>query len=666
MELQQNFKCKTCGRPLDALVAESTNGLVECPSCYNIWTIPRKETSPASLQFLRMGEHDLDVGKFDDALTAYSKAAQLDPKEPEAYFGMALAQFKVRYLYDHTNNRLQPICYEITDKKFSECETYLQAYANATPEQREEYVKKAMDIDYILNEFFKLQASGKRYDCFLCVKVSDPETKRLTEDSKDAEYIYHMLKEKGYKPFYSEMELRNVTGADYEARIMYALYTSECMLVICHNEDFLQTPWVKNEYTRFLKLVNDAEKESDSLTIVFSGRPIEKLPGRAGKIQGIDFQQRNAESKVVEFVDAHTPESRRRREAERKRKEEQEQAILQQIEAQKQQQRELEDRLKNLQGGGGMQATASSLLTRGYQELASSNKKGAGKFFDRVLEAEPTNGEAWWGKALIEVDAWNDDLLNEKLELDSFETLSQSRNYANAVKYAEGAFKDRLTIVQERLKRIAEMRKEDLEGRRYGLSSASVNDQNRNSERIVQMQHRLNEAAQQVRVATENLPKKKPDEYFYTDGYTSAMWKTAVAVTVVLTVLITVFFRLLPAFATKLSPALLKIIVALAWNNGNLGFGWCLARGLAYGGGTALLIVIAITIGMIVKYSKWKKKVREYRIAEAVLADAAEELIEAKKDMESGDSRYAAHDKEMSGKINELTKAIDIYNFFIV
>ena len=35
-----------------------------------------------------MGEHDLDTCKFDEAYTAYKKAAELDPNEPEAYFGM--------------------------------------------------------------------------------------------------------------------------------------------------------------------------------------------------------------------------------------------------------------------------------------------------------------------------------------------------------------------------------------------------------------------------------------------------------------------------------------------------------------------------------------------------------------------------------------------------
>ena len=122
MDLQHNFKCKACEAPLDEMVKDAVGGVTECPYCHNVWTIPKKETSPAALIFLRLGEHNLDTGKFDDAYAAYKKAAELDSSEPEAYFGMALATFKIQYLKDVSEDkpRLQPICHEISDKKFSD------------------------------------------------------------------------------------------------------------------------------------------------------------------------------------------------------------------------------------------------------------------------------------------------------------------------------------------------------------------------------------------------------------------------------------------------------------------------------------------------------------------------------------------------------------------
>ena len=344
MELQQIFKCKTCEQSLDEFVALSSNGLVECPYCYNIWTIPKKETNPAALSFLRIGEHNLDTCKFDEAYTAFKKAAELDSSEPEAYFGMALAEFKVQYLKDISGEkpRLQPICHEISDKKFSDNPDYMRAYMKATDGQRKEYEKKAQEIDYALNEFYKLKQSGLDYDCFICVKVTDDDTKLRTPDYKDADDIYFSLRGSGYKPFFSERELGGATGADYEARILYALYTSECMVVVCHNAEYLNTPWVKNEYTRFLKLVNDEEKESDSITIAFRGKAVERLHGRSGKLQGIDLGKLGAMSKIEAFVESHTPEARKKRE-------EAKNAKLREQEQQANRLKELEQQLAQMQ-----------------------------------------------------------------------------------------------------------------------------------------------------------------------------------------------------------------------------------------------------------------------------------------------------------------------------
>lgn len=312
-----DFRCKTCENILD--ISTAIDGVVECPYCYNKWIVP-KQADPAVIEFLRMGEHDLDTGRFDDAYTAYSKAAEYDDTEPEAYFGKALAKFKIQYLKNEVNGNLQPICHALSKEKFSDDIDYMRAYKWATAAQREEYERRANEIDHIRSEFAKMEASGLDYNCFICVKVRD-ENKQYTEDSKDADYIYKLLQEKGYKPFYSEYEIRNKQGTDYEAHILYALKKSECMLIVCRNEEYLQTKWVKNEYTRFLKLIAAGEKEADSLTFVFFGRPVENLPGRDGKLQGIDFANRSADRQIEEFVEKHTPEFRAKQAAEKAAKE---------------------------------------------------------------------------------------------------------------------------------------------------------------------------------------------------------------------------------------------------------------------------------------------------------------------------------------------------------
>ncbi len=291
---------------------EAVDGVLKCRHCGMPLTFPKPDSKV--LSFLQQGEHDLDSRDFERAYAAYSKAAELDPTEPEAYFGMALATFKVQYLKDEVHGCLQPICYEISEDKFTEDPNYKKALEFATSEQKEVYHVRGKAIDSIREEFYEFEKSGLWYDCFLCAKVSESDGSH-TADCERANDIYHYLKDNGYKPFFSEREVKGRVGSAYEAFILYALYKSECMLIVCSDEAYLQTKWVKNEYLRFLKMMKDEDKERDALTFVFCGKPIEKLPfGTSKKIQGIDFsKERDAYPLITKYVEEHTPAARAKR-----------------------------------------------------------------------------------------------------------------------------------------------------------------------------------------------------------------------------------------------------------------------------------------------------------------------------------------------------------------
>ncbi len=323
MELKEFF-CKCCTAPLDP--GKAVGRVIRCEHCGTYFTMA-KESEPKVQNFLNQAEHDLDTCNFEGAYAAYQKAAELDKEEPEAYFGMALAKFKVQYLKDETSDppRLQPICHEISEKSFSADKHYLRALELASKEQKRVYREKASEIDEIRDQFNELKEDGVKYDCFLCVKVSD-ENGGTTQDSHEALRLYHHLKERGFHPFYSEEEIGSRTGSDYEALILYALYTSECMLLVCYNEEYLQTKWVKNEYTRFMAMIANEDKERDAITFVFKGKPIERLPGKSGKIQGIDLSRPDAYTRIDNFVESHTPEARARRDAAKRKQREEEEA----------------------------------------------------------------------------------------------------------------------------------------------------------------------------------------------------------------------------------------------------------------------------------------------------------------------------------------------------
>ncbi len=312
--------CKNCNAPLD--MTEAKNGVIACSFCGSVFTLPKADASDKVRKHLDAGETALDQCRFDDALASYTKAIEADGREPEGYWGRALARFRVQYLRDTVNNRLQPICHEVSEDSFTSDPDYKRALTLATEEQRAEYAKKGEEIDYIRSEFYALERTGLKYDCFICVKVTE-EDGGHTEDSFAALKLYNALKKAGYKPFFSEEEMGERTGADYEALILYALKSAGSLLIVCSDKRYLETKWVKNEYTRYAAMLTDEEKERGSMAIVYLGKPIEKLPGLKGKLQGVDYRQFDAMDRIRAFIDSHD-EGKRRAGAERAAKEREE------------------------------------------------------------------------------------------------------------------------------------------------------------------------------------------------------------------------------------------------------------------------------------------------------------------------------------------------------
>ena len=388
----ENMKCRNCGGELD--YGKAVNGVLTCGFCGSKFTVPKSGANEEVRHFLLTGEHELDLGHFDEAATAYARAVELDSKEPEAFFGLALANAQVRYLKDEVNNRLQPICYSASDKSIVQDTNFKRAIALATPDQKKEYEVKGREIDAIREEFNEFRKQGLNYDTFICVKVTE-EGGRHTEDSHTAALLYKELKNAGYSPFYSEEEIHGRTGVMYEAMILYALYTSQSMLLVCSDESYLQTKWVKNEYSRFLKMQRDEEKARGSLTVVFKGTAVDRVPGLNGKVQGIDFNTFNALNQVLDFVQrfkkVDIPAIKRK---------EYGQAKVGKSAATRQ---GVEKRKLATVAGGEVSASDRAKLSLVSQCLQDKNFDYAHTLLDKIIAENPANGEAYFLRLLADL-----------------------------------------------------------------------------------------------------------------------------------------------------------------------------------------------------------------------------------------------------------------------
>ena len=81
-------------------IRTAKDGVVACACCNCVYTLPKDDATPEARSFIRMGEHELDTCSWDGAIAAFKKANETCQGEPEIYWGLALADYKVQYIKD--------------------------------------------------------------------------------------------------------------------------------------------------------------------------------------------------------------------------------------------------------------------------------------------------------------------------------------------------------------------------------------------------------------------------------------------------------------------------------------------------------------------------------------------------------------------------------------
>ena len=350
--------CENCGNPLD--LARVDKGSLPCRFCGIKYHIRYDSDSFGGKDLLKRAQSDLFLCKWDDAEACFLEALKtIDDVQLKAatHFSIALAKYGIQYIFDHVNNRAQPIVHRLNSINFTADSNYKQAIALATLDaDKKEYQAQGKDIDAIYEEFKKLEARSIDYDTFICVKVSDPnktvksdkqiieefsdDSDTTTLDSKHAHKLYSLLVNSGKKPFFSEMSLFHEAGCDYEAHILYALHKAKSLIIVCYNQEYLKTPWVKNEYSRYISMLNDKEKNSDSIMLINAGNPIDRLGGKkigenktypsnpAIGMQVVNFVEKHLTSETQAKLDARNELEERLEKAEQETKKAKEEAEL--------------------------------------------------------------------------------------------------------------------------------------------------------------------------------------------------------------------------------------------------------------------------------------------------------------------------------------------------
>ena len=358
------IKCKMCGGDLQIIEGET---VAECEYCGTKQTVPKVDDEKKLTLFSRANRLRLAC-EFDKAASVYESIVADFPEEAEAYWGLVLCRYGIEYVDDPATGRKVPTCHRSSFDSILEDSDFEQACENADPIARRVYRDEAKTIEDIRRRIVEVSGKEPPYDIFICYKETNENGER-TIDSVIAQDVYDALTEKGYRVFFSRITLEDKLGTEYEPYIFAALNSAKLMLAFGTDYEYYNAVWVKNEWSRYLKLM--AQDKTRHLIPCFKGIDAYDMPKEFAHLQAQDMGKVGAMQDLLRGIEKLMPK-------------EQPAAAVQ----------------ERVIVTGGADSKINSLLDRGNMALEDRDWESASKFFEEVLNNDSKNAQAYVGKAL--------------------------------------------------------------------------------------------------------------------------------------------------------------------------------------------------------------------------------------------------------------------------
>ena len=414
------FKCKMCGGTLDVKEGQS---IAECEFCGTKQTIPVIDNEKSFNLHNRANALRLR-NEFDKAIIVYENILTDNPDDAEAHWGLLLCKYGIEYVDDPLTGRKIPTCHRTQfDSVFSDPD-YKAAIKNADVLAREVYETEAKEIDGIQKHILEISQKEERFDVFICYKESD-ETGRRTIDSVIAQDLYSALTQKGYKVFFSKITLETKLGEMYEPYIFAALNSAKVMLVIGTKEAYFNAVWVRNEWSRFIKIM---ERDHDKYLIpCYKDMDAYDLPMEMASFQAQDMGKIGFLQDLSYGIDKLFGKTARPVKVEEKP-------------------------TTVIQNG----VNYSALLERAQILIEDGDTKKADSLLEKVLNNDPKNAKAYFYKLLIDLNVKSADELNNFTR-----RISDEPNYIKACRYADAAMKAELDGYSKRIEESIQRQKQE-------------------------------------------------------------------------------------------------------------------------------------------------------------------------------------------------------------
>ena len=401
------LNCRCCGGVLDV-----TSAMTVCEYCGATNFI--SDTAGKYINQLNRANKLRQQKEYDNAIRIYDNILSENIPSADILWLRTLCEYGIEYVPDPISTKYFPTLHRIKDESILNYYSYLDALKLSTEEQKEILIKEATEINRIQTEYLEIAKNEAPYDVFICYKETDEDTKQTTEDVAYCTRLYEILSKSGYKVFFARETLKNKLSVDYEPYIFAALKSSKVMAVIGSKSEYFTATWVKNEWSRFLKLM---EKDT-SKQIFFACDDPNELPRAFSLKQAQLLSHPQAMEILAKNIINY-----------------------------------LANILKTGKNGkvGAVNASAfnidldspAGILAKAKKHLIQKNFAAVYSDISDLLEIDPTNAEAYWIRTLANARHNEENIIYSKVDLTADE------DYEKALTFASGELKTKIEKIKD-------------------------------------------------------------------------------------------------------------------------------------------------------------------------------------------------------------------------
>ena len=413
------FKCKMCGG--DLMVNEGTS-VCECEYCGSMQTVPSIDDEKKMTLFNRANRLRFNC-EFDKAAGVYESIVAEFPEEAEAYWGLVLCKYGIEYVDDPSTAKKIPTCHRSSFDSVMDDKDFEMVMEYSDPVSRRVYREEAKQFENIRRGIIEISGKEEPYDIFICYKETDENGER-TLDSVLAQDIYDALTDKGYRVFFSRVTLEDKLGQEYEPYIFAALHSAKIMLAVGTDYEYYNAVWVKNEWSRYLKLIAAGEKKT--LIPCYKDIDAYDMPKEFARLQAQDLGKVGAMQDLMRGIEKII--------GSKQGKMTETQIASQTIPA---------------------NPSVNSFLKRVQLFLEEKDWEKATEYCEKVLDIDPENGKAYIGELLVALQVSSIEQLSS-LE----QPLEGGVEYNKALRFASNDDRKRIEAANQTIKDRINKRKE--------------------------------------------------------------------------------------------------------------------------------------------------------------------------------------------------------------